>query len=235
MSSWEPVDIDRDEISDGDVKWDDDVMKDLESRFEELRQYDRNFNESHDEATREDVSIFIDATRHDIEELVANEMYDKLITMFNNDRKRFGIQKSEPVLNPIRKYDNFKLADDGKMSYVHKRMVIDLGNINERLKSPWEIRRIGVSKLKLMGFVNITDEDVNPYEQKYKKAREKVRILNEDLNGRSKTIESSSTTDAEAIEMIEVTSKDIDTTVKDVEQDTSFIKPIATQRIRGIR
>ena len=39
MASWEPVDIDRDEISDEDVKWDDDVMKDLESRFEELRQY----------------------------------------------------------------------------------------------------------------------------------------------------------------------------------------------------
>ena len=41
MSSWEPVDIERDEISDEDVKWDDDVMKDLESRFEELRQYNK--------------------------------------------------------------------------------------------------------------------------------------------------------------------------------------------------
>ena len=37
MASWEPVDIDRDGISDEDVKWDDDVMKDSESRFEELR------------------------------------------------------------------------------------------------------------------------------------------------------------------------------------------------------
>ena len=35
----------------------------------------------------------------------------------------------------------------------------------------------------------------------------------------------SSTTDAKAIETIEVTSKDIDTTVNDVEQDTSFIEP----------
>ena len=156
--------------------------------------------------------------KHDTIELVANQMYDKLITMFNNDRKRFGIQKGEPVLNPIRKYDNFKLADNGKISHVHKRMVIDLGNINERLKSPWEIRRIGVSELKLMGFVN-------PCKQKYKKGREKVRILNEDLNERSKAIESSSTTDPEPIEMIEVTSKDIDTTIKDVEQDTTFIEP----------
>ena len=48
--------------------------------------------------------------------------------------------------------------------------------------------------------------------------------LNENLDERSKTIESSSTTDTEAIEMIEVTSKDIDATVKDAEQDTSFIE-----------
>ena len=46
--------------------------------------------------------------------------------------------------------------------------------------------------------------------------------LNENLDERSKAIESSSTTDAEAIEMIEVTSKDVDATVKDAEQDTSF-------------
>ena len=37
MTSSEPVDIDHDEIVDEDVKWDDDVMKDLESRFEDLR------------------------------------------------------------------------------------------------------------------------------------------------------------------------------------------------------
>ena len=50
------------------------------------------------------------------------------------------------------------------------------------------------------------------------KVRKKLRKLNDTLNERSKTIESSSTTDAEAIEMIEMTSKDIDTTVNDVEQ-----------------
>ena len=86
-----------------------------------------------------------------------------------------------------------------------------------------------------MGFVNITDEDVNPYKQKYKKAREKVRILNDDLNERSKVIKSSSTTDAEATEMIEVTSKDIDTAVKDVEQDTSFIKPSERDKLLPLR
>ena len=75
-----------------------------------------------------------------------------------------------------------------------------------------------------MGFTNITYEDSNSYMKKFKKERQKVRKLNENLDERSKAIESSSTTDAEAIEMIEITSKDIDTTVKDVEQDTSFIK-----------
>ena len=37
-----------------------------------------------------------------------------------------------------------------------------------------EIRRIGVKKLKLIGFLNITDEDVNPYKQKYKSRREEM-------------------------------------------------------------
>ena len=59
--------------------------------------------------------------------------------------------------------------------------------------------------------------------------------LNEDLDERSKEIESSSTTDAEAIEMIEVTSKDIDTTVKDVEQDTSFIEPSERDKLLPLR
>ena len=76
-----------------------------------------------------------------------------------------------------------------------------------------------------MGFRNLTDEDVQPHRPKYIRAREKIRKLDENLDERSKAIESSSTTDAEAIEMIEVTSKDIDTMVKDVEQDTSFIEP----------
>ena len=234
MASWEPVDIDRNEIGDEDVKWDDDVMKDLESRFEELRQYNRKFNESHDDVTREEASIFIDATRHDIKELVANEMYDKLTILLNNTRENFGKQKGRSI-DPLRKYDNFKLSDNGELTYVYKRTVMDLGNINERLKAPREIRKLGVAKLRSVGFTNITDEDVQPHRARYIKGRKKVRILNEDLNERLKAIESPSTTDAEAIEMIEMTSKDIDTTVKDVEQDTSFIKPSERDRLLPLR
>ena len=82
------------------------------------------------------------------------------------------------------------------------------------------IKKLGVNRLRLMGFRNIMDEDIYPYRARYKDTREKVRKLNENLNERSKAIESSSTTAAEAIEMIEMTSKDIDITVKGVEQDT---------------
>ena len=110
------------------------------------------------------------------------------------------------------------------LTCTRKLTVIDFDNINNRLKAPWEIRKLGVTKLRLIGFRDITYEDINPYKLKYKSAREKVMKLNENLDERSKAIESSSTTDAEAIEMIEVTSKDIDATIKDAEQDTSFVE-----------
>ena len=81
-----------------------------------------------------------------------------------------------------------------------------------------------------MGFRNLTDEDVQPHRPKYLKAREKIRKLDEKLDERSKAIESSSTTDTEVIEMIEVTSKDID-----VEQDTSFIEPSERDNLLPLR
>ena len=86
-----------------------------------------------------------------------------------------------------------------------------------------------------LGFRDITYEDINPYKPKYKRAREDVMKLNEDLDERSKAIESSSTTDAEAIEMIEVTFKDIDATVKDAEQDTSFIESSERDKLLPLR
>ena len=186
------------------------------------------FNETLDESTDEDLIDMTERTKyafkHGTIELVANQIYDKLTILLNNTRKNFDIQKGRPV-DPIRNYSNFKLADDGTLSYIYRRTVIYLGNINDRLIPPWKICRLGVTKLKSMGFIGITDEDINLYKQKYKKAGEKVRILNEDVNEKSKATESSSTTDTEAIEMIAITSKDIDTTIKDVEQDSSFIKP----------
>ena len=235
MATWEPEGIDIADRNDIEDSWDENEMNDLQKRYEELRQFNIKYNKSRDKATREETSIYIDSTRNDIEELVANQIYDKLTILFNNSRKRLGIQKGEPIVDPTRKYDNFKLADDGSLMFVYKKTVIDLGNINERIKSPWEMRRLGVKKLKLMGFMNVTDEDIQPYKSKYKVAREKVRKLDENLHERSKEIESSSTTYAEAIEMIEMTSKDIDTTVKDVEQDTSFIEPTERDTLLPLR
>ena len=58
-----------------------------------------------------------------------------------------------------------------------------------------------------MGFMNITDEDINPYRPKYKKVREKLIKLDGALNKKSKAIGSPSTTDVEVIEMIAMTSK----------------------------
>ena len=199
MATWEPVDIDYNKIGDEDYKWDDNVMKDLEARFNKLRKFNETLNESNDEDTIEITKEAKNVLKRDTIELVANQIYDKLTIFFNNDRKRFGIQGGEPIIDPIREYRNFKLTKDGKLSYKYKRTVIDLGNINDRLKAPWEIRKLGFTKLRLMGFTNITDEDANPYRTKYKVAREDVMKLNDNLDERSKAIESSSTTDVEAI------------------------------------
>ena len=51
-----------------------------------------------------------------------------------------------------------------------------------------------------------------------------LKKLNDNLNERSKAIESSSTTDGDAIELREITSEDIDTTVNGVERETLFIE-----------
>ena len=235
MATWEPVDTDYDKIGDEDYKWDDDVIKDLELRFNKLREYNETLNESTDVETMGRILDTKDALKRDTIELVANQIYDKLTIFFNNDRKRFGIQGGKPIIDPVREYQNFKLTKNGKLSYKYKKSVIDLGNINNRLKAPWEIRKLGVNKLRLMGFTNITYEDINPYDRRYKRSREDVMKLNENLDERSKAIESSSTNDAEAIEMIEMTSKDIDTTVKDVEQDTSFIEPSERDKLLPLR
>ena len=83
-----------------------------------------------------------------------------------------------------------------------------------------------------MGFTNITYEDIRPYQPRYKNAREEAaRILNEKLNERSKILESSSTTDVEAIELMKKTSKDID----GLEQETSFIEPSERDKLLPLR
>ena len=116
MATWDPEDIDltdRDGFGDEDDKWDDVVINDLQERYEELRQFNIKYNKSCDENTREEALNFAEVTRHGIEELVANHIYDKLAIMFNKARERLGINNSTPIEEPSIRYNSFKLADNG--------------------------------------------------------------------------------------------------------------------------
>ena len=72
MASWEPVDIDRDGTGDEDYESGDDLMNDLEKRFQELEQFDKTLNESCDESVRDESIVLIDALKHETIELVAD-------------------------------------------------------------------------------------------------------------------------------------------------------------------
>ena len=229
MATWEPdIDpFDRGEIEDEDYKWDDTFTNELETRLNKLRQ----FNESTDVKTMEITYKTKDALKRDTIELIANEIYDKLTKLFNDRRKRLGIKGGIPIADPIRDYYKFKLKNDGTLSYKYKKTVINLGNIDKGLKSLSEISKLGVNRLRTMGFTNITYEDIRPDQPRYKNAREEARKLNEKLNERSKTLESSYTTDVEAIELMDMTSKDID----GLEQETSFIEPSERDKLLPLR
>ena len=170
--------------------------------------------------------------------LVANQIYDKMTKLFNNARKRLGIKGGANIEEPIRNYDSFDLDDNGNLTFTYKSNVTNFGNINEHLITPLRIRELGVNRLRLMGFRNITDEDIHPYRSRYareKDAKEKVRKLNDNLNERSKAIEFSSTTDAETIELMEKRSEDIDMTVKGVEWETPFIEAGERDKLLPLR
>ena len=233
MASWEPdIDpFDRDEIGEGDDRWDEDFTHNLETRLNKLRQFNSTLSETHDKDLRDITINTKEVFKRDTIELIANEIYDKLTKLFNDRRKRLGIKGGKPINEPIRDYSKFKLKNDGTLSYKYKKTVINLGNIDKGLKSLSEISKLGVNRLRLMGFTNITYEDIRPDQPRFKNAREEARKLNEKLNERSKTLESLSTTDPEAIELMEMTSKDID----GLEQETSFIEPTERDKLLPLR
>ena len=84
-------------------KWDDDVMNDLKKGYEELGQFYKILNESRDQDTIDEASRYMDVTRHDIEEMVADQIYDRLTILINNTRKGLGIRNVKPI-DPIRNY-----------------------------------------------------------------------------------------------------------------------------------
>ena len=119
MATWEPEGIDmadRDDIEDD--SWDENAMSNLQKRYEELRQFNIKYNKSRDKATSEETSIYIDLTMNGMEELVANQIYDKLTTTFNRARERLGINNGTPIEEPSIRYNSFKLAEDGSLTFV---------------------------------------------------------------------------------------------------------------------
>ena len=95
MATWDPVDIDHDDIEDVYGDWGDDFKNDLEVRFNKLRKFSETLNESTDEDTIEITEKTKDAFKLGTIELIANQIYDRLTFSFDNARKRLGIQKSE--------------------------------------------------------------------------------------------------------------------------------------------
>ena len=233
MATWEPdIDpFDHGEIGDEDYRWDDTFTNELETRLNKLRQFNETLNESTDEDTIEMTEKTKNALKKDTIELISNEIYDKLTKLFNDRRKRLGIKGGTPIAEPIRDYSKFKLKNDGTLSYKYKTTVIYLGNIDKGLKSLTEMSKLGVNRLRTMGFTNITYEDIQPYKPRFMNARDEARKLNEKLNESSKALESSSTTDVEAIELMEMTSKDID----GLEQETPFIEPTERDKLLPLR
>ena len=102
MDSFEPVDIDCDGLGEGYDKWDDDIVKNSELRFNKLREFDETLNDSTNKDTIEITEKTKDALKPDTIVLVANQIHDRLTIFFNNDRKRFGIHGGEPIIDPIR-------------------------------------------------------------------------------------------------------------------------------------
>ena len=78
MASSEPVDIDGDGTGDGDYEWGDDLMNDLEGRFNQLREFDKTLDESRDETIVNMATSTKNALKETTTELVANQIYDKL-------------------------------------------------------------------------------------------------------------------------------------------------------------
>ena len=99
MASWEPdIDpFDRDEIGEGDDRWDEDFTHNLETKLNKLRQFNSTLSETHDKDLRDITINTKEVLKRDTIELIANEIYDKLTKLFNDRRKRLGIKGGKPI------------------------------------------------------------------------------------------------------------------------------------------
>ena len=90
MASWEPAYIDsadRDEIGEKDNEWGNDLMTDLERRLEKLRHFNKR-SETSSHENFGNITLKKNKVKDDTIELAANQIYDKIIKLFNERRKK---------------------------------------------------------------------------------------------------------------------------------------------------
>ena len=85
--------IDRDGTGDEDYEWGDDLMTELEKRFEELRHFNKTLDESREETITNMTTSTKNALKEATTEFVANQIYDKLTILLNDTRKKLGIKQ----------------------------------------------------------------------------------------------------------------------------------------------
>ena len=98
--------------------WGDDLMNDLEIRFNELRRFNRTLEESPDKDDVENITLDQNKMKEDTIELVANQIYDIITKLINERRERLGIKNGAYMVEPIRDYNNFDLDDNGNLTFV---------------------------------------------------------------------------------------------------------------------
>ena len=132
-------------------------MNDLKRRFNELRRFNAKLKKSPDKDMENYITRERDKMKEGTIQLVVDEIYDKMIKLFNDTREKFKIEDKITV-EP--NYKSFNLDDNGNLTFTFKdkckNKVIKFGNINECLIPPSENRRLGVTRLKLMSFCDIT-------------------------------------------------------------------------------
>ena len=117
----EPVDIDpidRDEIEEEDDEWGDDLMNDLYKRFNKLKRFNTTLKESTNKDFDKNITIEESKMKKDTIQLVADEIYGKMIKLFNYTREKFKIEDNITV-EPQSK--SFKLDDNSNLTSRIKR------------------------------------------------------------------------------------------------------------------
>ena len=123
---------DCDEIREEYDEWGDDLMKDLYKRFDKLKRFNATLKESTDKDFDKNVTIEKSKMKKDTIQLVANEIYDKVINLFNNTREKFKIE-DKITIEP--QYKSFNLDYNGSLTFKYKN------------KGKTNLSSLGISKI----------------------------------------------------------------------------------------